>query len=201
MPLTMADYLSKLPTELLHAICEQVVVEIEDIRICAEDPDEDRLAPAVPALCQVNRRLRLISLPIYYSKNTFDIMYDDFDRSIGIEFVAFAENLGLRIPNLFDWPTTCIRGDTPEARSNMLAWAKRHYENSPSTKYELRVPTFHPEFPLASGETTHFWFDFVHKIWEEEWARAGENRANMLPWASKLPAMQAALRMVEFGTF
>lgn len=160
--MAQVDHLSRLPTELLDEICALVVVTRERIEISLNDMNDRRSAPKIPPFCQTNRRLRRLSLPLYYGKNCFEHWYDHFDRSLGIEFTTFAEKQGLRVSDIKDVPTTRVYYVGPEAKANMLIWAKLHYEESPKQDYAIRLPIFNVY--EDEGENTQQFFKVVHKI-------------------------------------
>ena len=93
------DYLTRLPTELLLMICEHIVVQKDDIEMGWPADARIPAKPPHPALCQVNQRLRTLTLPLFHEKNTFQHLFDDYDRSVGLGLAEFAESRGS--PSIF----------------------------------------------------------------------------------------------------
>lgn len=187
--------LCDLPVELLTMICEHSVLEIEAIELT---PDLEQ-----PALTRVCRCFRTLALPIWYTNNFFIHEFQNFDRSLGIQFARVPESKGFDVEYriLADPLPPDAMFNESVAFANLMAWAKAHYERGENFKYKT-------EFIGRRRRTTEDgldWsmsplalvFTFLHEHWRAEWLAAGKDRRKMARWETRTPVVDAGLKMVN----
>ena len=127
----------------------------------------------------MNRRLRSIALPIWYTKNSFEVYLRDYDRSVGIEFAAFAESIGIDVaPQMSDifWGLD-EGGDV--ARENLLKWVKCFWKEGSPRRYEAKLEYNDGDY-MDEGENAHLFLAFVIDDWKSEWKRASKDKRKMV---------------------